>query len=602
MNAPLDRNGREIRLIEILPTYANQTIQCKLHTVTLTPDTYYVCISYVWGDPHITEEIVVNGVRKQVTVNLATALRHLKKHWVEIERESDPDLDTSKFRLWADALCINQDDTLEKGHQVGLMADIYSSAEMVLAWLSSDDRDVALGFTVLNRVWLEPELRRATSLLFRKGSGVWENNDAQLRVDEPLAHLSQLWKLGFWSRMWIHQEVLLAKRAYYISPSHRMSHRRCWLANRRVNIGLSKFRYFANSRRRLGQRQRQRQEQINKALHDQRGVMNLFEANPARTTTKEQRILACINLHLSENLQASEDLDYVYGLLAVTKVPIEPDYAKPIREVHMELMQWLFSVVPAGKRNTNKRIVFEVLDRHAVGIRQLYGLPTWAPVFSDSDKRRKLNLPLHFTFHDVGSKFCSFEDEVFRIVRTKQDNDPGFDICKPLPMITPGGSLWIEGIKLGTVRKVYHEPGYPDFIHKGLSSFLHDFPEMHRKGAHPYGMSTREALCSTLLLESDFRSNVPLRKTTEDWELAAEHLLGSMLFTTKNGYMGLIGEEVLPGDVVCYLVGGTSLTVLRRKGRHYLFVDNCSITGFGYKQVGELLSKERCEVKAIEIR
>ena len=149
---PLDRNGREIRLIEILPTYANQTIQCKLHTVTLTPETYYVCISYVWGDPSITEEIVVNGVRKQVTINLATALRHLKKHWVEIARESDPGLDLSKFRLWADALSINQDDPLERGHQVGLMANTYSSADMVLAWLSSNDRDVTLGFNVLDRI------------------------------------------------------------------------------------------------------------------------------------------------------------------------------------------------------------------------------------------------------------------------------------------------------------------------------------------------------------------------------------------------------------------------------------------------------------------
>jgi hypothetical protein len=149
---PLDRNSRQIRLIEILPTQPDETIECKLHTVTLNPDTYYVCISYVWGDPSITEEIIVNGVRKQVTVNLATALRHLKKHWVEIESEADPDVDTSKFRLWADALCINQDNPLERGHQVGLMGDIYSSAEMVLAWLSSDDRDVASGFNVLDRV------------------------------------------------------------------------------------------------------------------------------------------------------------------------------------------------------------------------------------------------------------------------------------------------------------------------------------------------------------------------------------------------------------------------------------------------------------------
>lgn len=232
---PLDRNSRETRLIEILSTHPDETIKCKLHTVTLTPDTYYVCISYVWGDPSITEEILVNGVRKQVTINLATALRHLKKHWLEIENEAYHDVDTSKFRLWADALCINQDDPLERGHQVGLMADIYSSAEMVLAWISSDDRDVASGFNVLDRVGPHIDNIQATgTLLLPEDSGIRRNSDAEPRPDEPLAHLHQFWKLSFWSRVWIQQEIILAKRVYYVSPSHRMSHVKCWLINRWV--------------------------------------------------------------------------------------------------------------------------------------------------------------------------------------------------------------------------------------------------------------------------------------------------------------------------------------------------------------------------------
>ncbi|WPJ64722.1 hypothetical protein SMAC4_13844 [Sordaria macrospora] len=37
--------------------------------------------------------------------------------------------------LWVDALCINQIDDNEKGHQVGLMRDIFASAKMVLVWL-----------------------------------------------------------------------------------------------------------------------------------------------------------------------------------------------------------------------------------------------------------------------------------------------------------------------------------------------------------------------------------------------------------------------------------------------------------------------------------
>ncbi|KAF6523377.1 hypothetical protein HZS61_011876 [Fusarium oxysporum f. sp. conglutinans] len=130
---PLNKDQREIRPLEILPNPPDGKVNCKLHIVLLTPDLYYTCISYVWSDPNVTEEIIVDGVPRQVTVTLATALRHVKRHWTEIERKSDPDLDTSKFRLWADALCINQDDLTERLHQVSMMADIYSSAAMVLA-------------------------------------------------------------------------------------------------------------------------------------------------------------------------------------------------------------------------------------------------------------------------------------------------------------------------------------------------------------------------------------------------------------------------------------------------------------------------------------
>ncbi|KAJ4256787.1 hypothetical protein NW762_008883 [Fusarium torreyae] len=149
---PLNTNRHEIRLLEILSESPNDKVECKLHTVPLTPETYYVCLSYVWGDPSVTEEITVDGFPRQVTVNLATALRHLKKHWMEIELESDSNLDTSKFRLWADAVCINQDDIAERSAQVSMMANIYSSAEMVLAWISSDDGDISRAFDIFERI------------------------------------------------------------------------------------------------------------------------------------------------------------------------------------------------------------------------------------------------------------------------------------------------------------------------------------------------------------------------------------------------------------------------------------------------------------------
>jgi hypothetical protein len=44
----------------------------------------------------------------------------------------------STRRLWADAICINQKDDIEKGHQVKKMGKVYENAKGVPVWLGTD--------------------------------------------------------------------------------------------------------------------------------------------------------------------------------------------------------------------------------------------------------------------------------------------------------------------------------------------------------------------------------------------------------------------------------------------------------------------------------
>jgi len=53
----------------------------------------YEALSYAWGDSSITEPIVVNEQKLQVTTNLEVALRHIRK----------PD---ETVTIWIDAVCI----------------------------------------------------------------------------------------------------------------------------------------------------------------------------------------------------------------------------------------------------------------------------------------------------------------------------------------------------------------------------------------------------------------------------------------------------------------------------------------------------------------
>ena len=83
----------------------------------------FVALSYVWGDPTRTHEIIVDNKIIRITANLFGALRDIQK---------DAFWDTS---IWADAICINQYDLTERSSQIFLMREIYHSAADVHIWL-----------------------------------------------------------------------------------------------------------------------------------------------------------------------------------------------------------------------------------------------------------------------------------------------------------------------------------------------------------------------------------------------------------------------------------------------------------------------------------
>lgn len=118
--------GSQIRLLTITSTAPK--ITCQLEVADLRDGLAFHALSYVWGDPKITETIFVNEHKVQVTTNLASALKYVPQHLNQFNN-------AATMKLWVDAICINQDNTSEKNHQVPFMKDIYSQADIVLCWL-----------------------------------------------------------------------------------------------------------------------------------------------------------------------------------------------------------------------------------------------------------------------------------------------------------------------------------------------------------------------------------------------------------------------------------------------------------------------------------
>lgn len=119
----LDPAQREIRLLRLLPSESFEAqIRCKLIQTFLGGGVRYEAISYTWGKPEFTQAIELESQPFYITPNLESALRYLRR--------------ASEERvLWVDGICINQEDPVERSHQVTLMKDIYSHCEADLAWL-----------------------------------------------------------------------------------------------------------------------------------------------------------------------------------------------------------------------------------------------------------------------------------------------------------------------------------------------------------------------------------------------------------------------------------------------------------------------------------
>lgn len=195
--------GDYLRVLKLHPGSSDEEIRCDLETVALkTAKKSYEAISYVWGDIKETTEVICNGVRIHITVSLADALRTFR--------------DRSEVRvLWADALCINQEDDQERGHQVGRMGMVFANATSVLVWLGHDEEEIA------QRTF---EWIRAMNEYFGR---IFEEDGFNYRRMRPVREpypvpmdasrwsgLRTLLRLPWFSRVWTVQEAAVARSCY----------------------------------------------------------------------------------------------------------------------------------------------------------------------------------------------------------------------------------------------------------------------------------------------------------------------------------------------------------------------------------------------------
>ncbi|PMD43910.1 HET-domain-containing protein [Hyaloscypha variabilis F] len=610
--APL-QHPDSIRLLELLPGEMESPIQIDLAEFRLQENPLYEALSYTWatedGDCSLSSQIRCGKTtRLWITKNCELALRYL--------RETD-----SRRILWVDAICINQNDINERGHQVGMMRDIYSQAPRVLVWLGEASKDLGTPLSYMVDSISPSALEAATGPLSRSGSSGGElstheapPNDSQATISvseiflnfleevvddmiqisstgqastlsslyqELISQIHEGWTnkapeaksqlyRGFvdivnrrwWTRVWVVQEVVSAKSVILVCSKKRTD----YTYFRRLHLSIIRdmspkandiFNSFSVA---------------NGHLTAVRGAFRATEASAEPSAFLEV-------LHEARGLFASNPCDKVFGVLGLsdkfnTLAPA-PDYSKSPTEVFTDLAKSFLS--------TTKSL--SILE-HATSTNATLGHPSWAPYWP--------NGPVIYFNRSVPYHASKKSEAIFTISPNSQYlrvKGKVFDQVTELPLAELGAYTW--------------EAGFNEIIEGYRVSCKVGFSLTSYPTGEPVEEALWRSLCWNFRWGTDYTMIYPapdeLAHSFREWyyilmasntlevterefknqrnPFAAEINDTSPLGTTKNGYLAAVPYTTEVGDFIALLAGGRLPFILRPTGDHYCFVGPCYVHG-----------------------
>ncbi|KAH8899124.1 HET-domain-containing protein [Thozetella sp. PMI_491] len=306
-NLALEAGKRQIRLLRIKPAlYRADFVDLDIILVSLDYAPCYSALSYCWGTAEADREIICNGKAFTARASLEGALKRVRPFLRGQNRI---------IYLWADAICINQEDDVEKADQLPLMRDIYRTADSVLVDLGDVDITWFPAFDLINRAGFLAEAGEYVGALPPRDdpTNCWDL-------------LMEIFDRPWFTRRWIIQEYILAKvttlflgRFYINADVWEVAFARLWMSpiarnlgeNLQVNhFGYMNMRSLIDYRVAYLYRNAARQYTYLSQRRTDSSTMALFHTSPAFADTHilQDRIRKNIGIRLPPNLSPEEVL------------------------------------------------------------------------------------------------------------------------------------------------------------------------------------------------------------------------------------------------------------------------------------------------------
>lgn len=200
-----------IRLLRVhRAVYRNDALVCDLNTYQLDEAPDYAALSYCWGTGSNDRKIFLlpEGAVFHARGSLEEALKRFRTSvgFGELENREKEEL------LWAEAICINQEDDEEKNSQIMIMQDIYQKTNTVYVDLGQEPNGWYASYQLIcTAAWrwrTRPGSATETETVPRQ-----ESVSMGALTGYPHRDYWRLFTSPWFTRTWIIQEIALARRA-----------------------------------------------------------------------------------------------------------------------------------------------------------------------------------------------------------------------------------------------------------------------------------------------------------------------------------------------------------------------------------------------------
>lgn len=556
---PLNQERKEIRLLRILPQ-ATSIIKCELFHTSLSDPCRYIALSYAWGDKYDTGTIMIDGREVEVTESLMLALEGLRSR-------HDPVI------VWADAICIDQENTQERNLQVQAMTSIYQKAAKEAIWLGPEAQSSNMAFELLNTLY--------------------QNHDSPAHIrtiisspDSRAAFLAlvALFDRDYWSRLWVVQEVINGNNKTVYCGTSSLPWEICRIASDVLleycsdltdafmhvtgAAAISASGYTCTHQLVCGG------PAVLHDLRDDRGEADLLKV-----------------LFYHQRKYCTDPRDRIYGLLGALspskRLDFPVDYSIPVRELYIDVVGNLltttqsFDVICAS-------INFPVHQN-------LHGLPSWCP---DWSQRRRI-LPIWHDFRGFSAAGASKA----RVAFCKGSKRRTLEVSAILlDKITSCGMTLNTPVDKNSMLMVFYQ-WWCKLIHtNGYKQEDHEaFCRTISCGQVPDTWTPREWLertyrtfasgllgrCPEMPLHSHLMSYVqnfaPLSPAEQKQTLDEDFtnaMTGRCFATTHSGLLCLGSGALQAEDLVCVPLGSSTPIILRKRGDRYTFIGDIYVDGY----------------------